>query len=89
VQKKGKKLWKERKKDLTPPALLEMAGFDLITEVGEFSTGQMGNFQSELTSTGSTKGQERCTEPERTGGVMAPAPLKVSFVSSASSFPAP
>jgi len=27
VQKKGKKLWKERKKDLTPPALLEMDGF--------------------------------------------------------------
>jgi hypothetical protein len=25
-KEKGKKLWKERKKDLTPPALLEMDG---------------------------------------------------------------
>jgi hypothetical protein len=26
-KEKGKKLWKERKKDLTPPALLEMDGY--------------------------------------------------------------
>jgi hypothetical protein len=39
VQKKGKKLWKERKKGLTPPALLEMDGNGVIPK----SAGQTMN----------------------------------------------
>jgi hypothetical protein len=34
-KEKGKKLWKERKKDLTPPALLEMDGYGVNQEVAE------------------------------------------------------
>jgi len=33
--KKGKKLWKEIKKDLTEPALLEMDGYGVYSGAGE------------------------------------------------------